>query len=241
MILADFCVKLVRFTKHVFIFWNSIMPLLPEELYGPKRRIESDDWYGYEFYIRTPIARWTLSQAEVLGSSDARKPFAIDFGGSSGFQAMRLARKGFDVNVIDLQDERKTIEDRNNILFAENEANENEANGKISLAIADVRKIDAPALENLCKGRQPSIVMAYNLIHFLNDSEMKQFVEVISQTASSGSVFALSYDFLAKETPIFEHVPEDVTRLAQEKGFDVEHTKLKGSYAERGFRLNYRL
>lgn len=209
------------------------MPFLPEDLYGCRRLIESKSWLGYEFYIKTPIANWTAVQAEVLKRRDSQKPLALDFGGASGYRAMRLAKIGFNVNVIDLTDDQETIRDRNNFL-AEN----SKANGRISLFVSDVRMIDAAQLEKICKGQKPSVVTAYNLIHFLKFPDVERFLGVVSQTAARGSVFSLSYDTEAKDTPLIEHVPKDIVRAAQDKGFDKEHEISKGSYIEHGFRLN---
>jgi hypothetical protein len=207
---------------------------------------EGGPWYGYEAYGETdPSLVWALSKYEVVKRAEKQKPLAIDFGGASGYQAMNLARKGFDVVIVDIVGEEEIISKRNRVL-----SGENKKNGKISLFVSDIRDVNAPLLSELCGNKKPSVVVALKLIHFLHPPEVAKLIEVVSLFVQPKAFLALSYQKIVSEKNFCEfinHDHEKVAQLADAYGFKKKFEKQEITYPDvsittwhtmQGFRLS---
>lgn len=212
---------------------------LPEEKYKDYDARVVKTGLGWECLGRNKrsldriTVNWAVSRGKVLARSlDRRNVCCVDLGGASGVRAHELAEvTGFNVVVVDLGDERETINERNKRL------SENRAYGQLGFAAYDLRKMDEEKLLSCCFGATPVIFTAYNLLHMLEFSEAKALFKAVSRVAAKDAVFGVSYD--VKNPSWNDHDPKKILALAKACGFELAYKRfIPVTKGEDGVRLH---
>jgi hypothetical protein len=151
--------------------------------------------FGVEAYYLHPFDMWTLAGAEIIARKNYRKkPIAIEFGGASGFMAMQLARRGFDVVLIDRLNlgDSDIIAKRNSVL-----ALEHPGNGKIEYWNKNVLDLTSSDLMDMCHGQKPTILSARQFLHWFQADDQKSFLVKSSEIAAQQAILSMSYLYVS--------------------------------------------
>ncbi len=197
------------------------LPDLPERRlssYAKPIKSNTQDW-GNEIFQNNILSDWVLAMCELMGRNKKVKPVVLSFGPGGCFKEMAIARAGCDVVAIDRNPKYKTVSLRNEYLQAENKKN-----GKITLYKGDAGD-PTLHLSHFLQGRQPDIVIAYNLIHFLKEPELDNFFGKLYAVCPQEALVAIVYSSVPKEKEkdfpdtFINHKPEKVIEAAGKYSF----------------------
>jgi hypothetical protein len=205
----------------------------PDYTYGILPMMAPKDgrpFYGRQYFEVTPILEWALVYAELFKSHQGSgpKPLVVNFGDTTGWEAMQFAQKGCDAVAIDFiggqgeeekQDVKEIVAERNRRLA------QNPENGKIDLVVRDIREMGSKELREICGRRNPPIMTAFDLIHYFNDSETTNFLDLT--LSLKPEVLALSFHTIENPENTINHDADKIEGILNAKGYDTEHRKIE--------------
>lgn len=205
--------------------YGVVVKPLPEN-FGDYRKVGGN--YGVETFRRSdPLVEWVLGQAKNLRAQGHH--IGVEIGGASGFMAANLAKCGYDMVVIDCDDNSDWINIRNGVLSAENNQAGKPINGRLAFVRSEMQKVGesdlTECISGLFDGSRPSLFMSYFAFHFVDLKEINRWFKMASSVAARGAIFAVSctLDSGCRPSPYWrKHDPEKIKSMAYGNGFKTE-------------------